>query len=310
MKRSIWVLLIIVGIGFAATQQNFTGFLGLEIVESDTVIANEVIVIDEDTFKATTQTNLEDTTLATKAYVDAGGSVGVTILDFDINTGIATIATTEGTVDTALFEGRYGYLTTDTLIIRNDSLILGNNVGVPLLDVIVDSVTNEYDELTGDLSTYWYIGATQYGPTVENLDGRTVLYSDSTDTYYSQHYLDSALAVAGTRSTWVITLPADANLALSVAAAVESTEGTDDGDYPYGWVLNASGDNLEVNHGLGRYSYITNVFSHEGGASYRQYRNMNDAYSGILNVDTDNTTIEGLTQDYTLGEIRITITFE
>jgi hypothetical protein len=308
--KKLFLITLTVFLSLNIFSQNFEGITGLKILSSDTVVGIDCIIIDGDTFYTTTQTNPLDTVIATQAYVDAGGSVGVTIIDFDKSTGIASIETTGGVVDTALFEGRYGYLTTDTLIIRNDSLILGNNAGVPLLDVIVDSVTNEYDELTGDLSTYWYIGATQYGPTVENLDGRTVLYSDSTSTYYSQHYLDSALAVAGTRSTWVITLPADANLALSVAAAVESTEGTDDGDYPYGWVLNASGDNLEVNHGLGRYSYITNVFSHEGGASYRQYRNMNDAYSGILNVDTDNTTIEGLTQDYTLGEIRITITFE
>lgn len=300
MKKILFTI-VVLAIGIAATAQDFQGFRGLKMMESDTVIAVDVIIIDNDTFKATTQTNPLDTTLATQAYVDAGGALGVSVLGFDKETGIANISTATILVDTASFEGRWGFLTTDTLIVRNDSLLLGNDKGVPLSEVIVDSVTNEYDELTGNLSTYWYIGPTQYGPTVENLDGRDVQYSDSTDVYYTQHYLDSALAVAGEQAGFEITLPIAANLSLSVAAAVEGT------NYPTEWVLAASGNDLIITHNLNRRSGAPDVYYDLlNDDNFQLSRPFTDAFQGCI-MNENSVTIQTLKNYYTSYEMKITI---
>jgi hypothetical protein len=289
---------------FAGMAQDFEGIVGLKMLSSDTVIAKNQIIITGDAFGATTQTNSEDTTLATQAYVDAGGALGVSVLSFDKGTGIGSISTATILVDTASFEGRWGFLTSDTLIVRNDSLVLGNGVGVPLSEIIIDSVNNAYDASTGLLTTSWYIGASQIGSTVESLDGRNVKYSDSTDVYYTQNYLDSALLLAGTKNVFPITLPVAGSLTVSINAAVEGV------DYPTGWILTASGGNLQINHGLARYSASVRVKYNVSGDQYRHLKDFESGYSGLLDVDDNNLTIESITTFYNSNKLKIYILFE
>ncbi len=300
MKRILLGLVLCIFAGSVYSQaggQDFQGIVGLKMLSSDTVEVKEIFDFNGEVFVGTTQTSPADNELATKAYVDGGGFEGITILGFDKETGIANIATTEGVVDTALFEGRYGYLTSDTILIRNDSIILGNSKGVPLLDVIVDSVTTEFNVATGDLSTYWYIGATQYGPTVENLDGRNVLYSDSTDIYYSQHDVDSLLLIAGQQNDFTITLPSAGSVFDRIAGATE---------VPAGWTLTADGLNINIEHNLGRYCNAVAVFA-TSTAPANQRLDDTAAENGLINIDTNNTKILSLAT--ILKEIRIFVSF-
>jgi hypothetical protein len=302
---TLLLVLITANIFAQSGGQDSQGIVGLKMLETDTADVTDVIIIDGDLFDGTTQTSPADDTLATKAYVDAGGAAGVTILGFDKETGIANISTTEGVVDTALFEGRYGYLTTDTLIIRNDSLLLGNDIGVPRANVAIDSVTNEYDKTTGILSTYWYIGSTQYGPTVDTLDGRHVKYTDSTSVYYSQHYLDSALAVAGKKVVYTISLPINGTLSGSVGAAVEGV------NYPAGWTLTASGENLTVQHNGGSGSASVNVSYNISGTEYKYLRPFEGAFSGWSDLDDNSLRLENVSaKRYTGFIVRIKIILE
>jgi hypothetical protein len=102
-------------------------------------------------------------------------------------------------------------------------------------------------------------------------------------------------------SVFRITLPINGTLSGSAAAAT---------DLPAGWSLSVSGGDLQINHGLGRYSSAVNIRYNTSGSSYRQLRNFDNAYSGVLDVDNNNMTIESISTFYTAYELRITIIFE
>lgn len=112
--------------------------------------------------------------------------------------------------------------------------------------------------------------------------------------------LDSVL-LSGEKYVYRITLPVNGTLSGSAAAAT---------DLPSGWSLSVSGGDLEIEHGLGRYSSSVNISYNTTGSSYRQLRNFDNAYSGVLDVDSNNLTIESISTFYTAYELRITILFE
>lgn len=120
----------------------------------------------------------------------------------------------------------------------------------------------------------------------ENLDGRYALTSAAKQVIYK------------------ITLPVNGTLSGSVAAAVEGT------DYPTGWVLAASGGNLQINHGLTRYAMNARVKYNVSGNQYRHLKDFENGYSGLLDVDSDNLTIEGISTFYTAYKLQILISFE
>ncbi len=144
---------------------------------------------------------------------------------------------------------------------------------------------------------WWYAGA-RIDSTLT--DGRDVQYSDSLDIFYTQRTVDSMLSATGAQTVYEITLPINGTLAGSVAAAVEGT------DYPTGWVLSASGGDLQVNHGLSRYHANTTVYYNTSGDFYRQLRNFDNAYSGIL-MDNNNVTIESISVFYTAYKLKLEI---
>jgi len=112
--------------------------------------------------------------------------------------------------------------------------------------------------------------------------------------------LDSVL-LTGQKYVYRVTLPVNGTLSGSATAAT---------DLPAGWSLSTSGGDLQINHGLGRYSSAVNVAYNTSGSSYRQLRNFDNAYSGVLNVDNNNLTIESISNFYTAYALRITIIFE
>ena len=149
----------------------------------------------------------------------------------------------------------------------------------------------------------WYISGSVSDSI--SLDDRYVEISDtlSTGIFYTQRQVDS-LVVNYQSTVFTISLPINGTLSGSVAAAVEGT------DYPDGWVLAASGGDLQVNHGLGRYTMDATVKYNTTGDTYRQLRNFDNAYSGVLDVDDENVTIESISTFYTAYKLKIHISFE
>ena len=131
-----------------------------------------------------------------------------------------------------------------------------------------------------------------------------VLYSDSTDIYYSQHDVDSLLLIAGQQNVFSITLPINGTLAGSIAAAVEGT------DYPTGWVLSASGVNLLIEHNLSRYGANVNVSYNISSTNYKFLRPFVDAYQGWTNLDDDNVRVETISTRYTQSILKIYLLLE
>ena len=132
--------------------------------------------------------------------------------------------------------------------------------------------------------------------------------SDSMEVFVTPTQLTDSLDVIRTSisaiaSSYTITLPINGTLSGSVAAAVEGT------DYPKGWVLAASGGNLQINHGLGKYPNMPIVKYNSTGSTYRQLRSFDNAYSGVLEVDDDNITIESISTFYTAYKLKIKISF-
>jgi len=148
---------------------------------------------------------------------------------------------------------------------------------------------------------WWYAGARIDSTST---DGRDVMYTDSTDIFYTQRTVDSLITASGAQTVYAITLPIAGTLSGSVALMVEGT------DYPTGWVIAASGGDLQVNHGLGRYTANTTIKYNTTGSTYRQLRNFDNAYSGVLDVDNNNVTIESISTFYTAYKLKIHILFE
>jgi hypothetical protein len=205
---------------------------------------------------------------------------------------------------------------TEYIIIQGDTIRLDSPIDGEVLKRIGGVWTNGtggagsaavdsllWNSTTGDLG--WYISGSIAG--TESLDGRYIEIVGGD--YYTQSEVDDIVANAE-KNVYHITLPVAPGLSQSVSAAVESSEGTDDGNYPFGWTLNASGNDLQIFHGLGRYSYTVNVFSDESAGMWRQYRNFQEGYSGILLVDEDNMNVEQVITDYHDVEIKIVIAFE
>jgi len=176
------------------------------------------------------------------------------------------------------------------------TLLAGGGAGL-------DSIPFNY--LTGNLDAYF--GGVNFYST--NLDGRYAAYSDSITTFITPSQLIDSLNVRDSlivSNTYVFTivLPIAGTLAGSIAAAVEGT------DYPTGWVLTASGTNLQINHGLGRYVASANVSYNSSGTIYRQLVNWQSAYSTIQNNDTDNVDIISISNYYSQYKLRINLIFE
>jgi hypothetical protein len=215
----------------------FLSFVGYSQTRNELIEAFREFILTGDSLRATTQIDLNDTTLATKQYV--------------LNTAGAG---------------------------------------------------NGWDSLTWNASTgqivWWYAG-------IEidsiNTDNRYVLLSDSTSQYLTAYSINNLINQSGIQTVYRITLPINGTLSGSAAAAT---------DLPSGWSLSVSGGDLQINHGLGRYSASVNVRYNTSGDSYRQLRNFDNAYSGVLDVDNNNLTIESISTFYTAYELRITIIFE
>ena len=172
----------------------------------------------------------------------------------------------------------------------------------------VDSIP--FNPENGNQEMY-FSGAIVY---TTNFDSRYVRIQDSTDVYVNWNTLldsinrvDSTIEEIATSTKYVYTvyLPINGTLAGSVSAAIEGV------DYPTGWVLSASSNDLQINHGLDRYTADITVAYNYSGTGYRQLRNFADAYSGKFDVDTNNTTIESVAYPfYTQYRIKISILFE
>lgn len=158
------------------------------------------------------------------------------------------------------------------------------------------------DSLTWNFSSGyvgWYISGSVSDSI--SLDGRYVEISDTASggAYYSQNQVD-ALLVGAQTIVYEIILPVSGTLSGSVASATE---------FPSGWVLVANGDNLEIEHNLGRKSASVDIAYNYTGDWYRQIRGFNDGYQGHV-YDDNNTTIEGIKNLYTAYKVRLTIHFE
>ncbi len=225
MKKLITIIFVLISVSVFSQTKEWT------------VEALKEFILTEDSLRATTQVDVNDTTLATKQYV--------------LNT-------------------------------------TGSGNGW-------DSLT--WNELTGEI-VWWYSGSRIDSM---NIDDRYVLLSDSTSQYLTADSINNLVNESGIQNVYRITLPVDGTLSGSATAAT---------DLPSGWSLSTSGGDLQINHGLGRYSSAVNIAYNTSGSLYRQLRNFDNAYSGILNVDSNNLTIESISNFYTAYELRITIIFE
>lgn len=162
-----------------------------------------------------------------------------------------------------------------------------------------------FNPLSGDLEAYF--GGVNFYTT--NLDGRYIAFSDTITSVITPSQLSDSLAIRDAQiisSTYVytISLPIAGTLAGSIAAAVSGT------DYPSGWILTASGTNLQINHGLGRYCASVNVSYNSSGTIYRQLVSWQSAYSTIQNNDTNNVDIISISNYYSQYKLRINLIFE
>lgn len=98
--------------------------------------------------------------------------------------------------------------------------------------------------------------------------------------------------------SYKFTLPSAGTLSQSIALST---------DIPIGWVLNDSGFDLEINHGLGKSSSMVSVKYYDLG--YKYWRPFGDAYSGLTDVDNNNLTIVSLNQSYKTSDMQIKIIF-
>lgn len=182
--------------------------------------------------------------------------------------------------DTTLLDSAYLSYTAeiDTFMYSDggDSIIISlNNDGLHYLDI--SSLTSKLDTVTRD----------------------NTLTGNGTST--SPLGVDESIIANAMKSNYKITLPVNGTLSGSAAAAT---------DIPSGWSLSVSDGDLQINHGMGRYSSEVNIKYNTSGESYRQLRNFDNAYSGVLDVDNNNLTIESISTFYTAYELRITIIFE
>jgi hypothetical protein len=139
-----------------------------------------------------------------------------------------------------------------------------------------------FNDATGDLK-FLIVSVVDF---TVNLDGR-----------YQTAAQVQALIDAAAQASFTITLPSAASVAARVAGVTE---------LPAGWALVADGLNLDIQHDLGRYGMTVTVFATTTDPANQQLFDT-AAYSGILNVDTNNIKITSLAT--ILKEIRIFISF-
>jgi hypothetical protein len=168
----------------------------------------------------------------------------------------------------------------------------------------VDSIP--FNIATGDQDMY-LSGLISY---TTNFDGRYVRIQDSlqvsSNNYVNFNTLNDSIAslesqIGATVNFYRITLPINGTLAGSVAAAT---------DVPPGWVLGSLGGNLTVNHNIGRYLANVRVKYNVSGDQYRHLKDFESGYSGLLDVDNNNLTIESISTFYTAAKLQIIISFE
>lgn len=190
MKKYFGLIVIIGLILLSSSIPNtFKGFVGLEMLSADTVIANNELYLFGNRFTATTQTNPDDTVLVTEAYLEAGGSDGVSVLSYDKNTGIASISTSEMLIDTTLIE--------NVLEIRNDSIFIRNGNGASL----------------NELSAY-----------LKKSDSTEYITPYALSEYATHNYVDSA-TIGATKNTYRIELPTGSDAVDRADTPVESPSG-------------------------------------------------------------------------------------
>ena len=295
MKRIFLIVVFMISSIFVFSQnpEGLEGFVGLKYIGSDT--ANVVnLFIGNDQLSNTTNQSATDTIIVTLEYLQSF-VVGGDTLESDI------------AVDSLSFDS-----STDLLSYYNKNVELGS---VSIERIVTAASTTVVDN-------GGYYGGSNVEAILDEIGQTllTVIYTETDPAYLASQAANITstdiinlgnLSGINTgdqdileQSVYSITLPIEGTLSGSVAAAVEGT------DYPTGWVLSASGGNLQVNHGLGRYTANTNVFLNSSGSSYRQLRNFDNAYSGILDVDDNNVIIESISTFYTAYKLRVKIIFE
>lgn len=202
------------------------------------------------------------------------------------------------------------YLISDSLlVIGTDTIsgttkIDGNDTTLATKQYVLNTIGagNGWDSLTWSLDQeylVWMYGGSRLDSI--SRDGRYVELADSTSQFLTPDSIYNLINQSGMQTVYEITLPVNGTLSGSAAAAT---------DIPAGWILSVSGGDLQINHGLGRYSSAVNIRCNTSGSSYRQLRNFDNAYSGVVDVDSNNLTIESISNFYTAYKLRITIIFE
>jgi hypothetical protein len=244
------------------------------------------------------------------------------ILIFAAIIGLAAVAGQDITINTGRLDGFiYGNKSggVDTLIVPHaDSLgqYKYQNASDPInsLDVVnlrtlLSSSSSGWDSIpfnpaTGDQTAY--LGAAPIY--VTNFDGRYIELSDTTNLAVTITQLNDSIDVLNAKiesglapNIFAFTIPSGGSLSASVAAIP---------DVPSGWTITSSGNNVLIEHSIGKYEVSTMISNNSSGASYESYRPFNDGYSGIIDVDTNNLTIVGITGEWNLYDLRVQIIFE
>lgn len=125
----------------------------------------------------------------------------------------------------------------------------------------------------------------------------TAEISDTLDKRYVTDEQLSTIDAAGTSGAvgYKITLPSGGDVQERINAAVESTQGTNDGDYPYGWVLSTSGPllDLTITHNLNRTISNVTVFKFTSTTD-QQLRSGSAGYTSIYDYDGDAIKVQSL----------------
>jgi len=129
------------------------------------------------------------------------------------------------------------------------------------------------------------------------------IYSDSSKFADNSTYSDTATIALNTvdQISYTITLPANAtSLAASALACT---------DKPDDWILTAVGENLYIEHNLGKYYSNIVIKSNLSGDIYNLLRPFYGAYQNVQDTDNNNIIIEGISEDYKTTKLQIKLSF-
>lgn len=129
-----------------------------------------------------------------------------------------------------------------------------------------------------------------------------VAETDSNVVYATPYYVDSSIA-ASAQNVYEVELPVGSPLANSVSLAIGGV------DFPVGWTLTASGNDLIITHNLGRYLANVTVQYNRAGTIYKHLYNYSQAYN-TWECDPNSCTIISLTQFFTQYRLKIELIFK